>query len=475
MKKIIFITVIIIFIPFLIVNFYKIDEKEEIKIKYMSNTIIRVKRVSTGNIDSIPFEEYIVGVLAGEMPIYFDKEAFKAQAVAARSYAFKRMEYNKDNDYDVVDSIMNQVYLDDNYLKDAWGEDYINNINKLREVVNETSMEYLEYDGEVIDALFFSTSNGYTETASLVFDVDLPYLKSVKSSWDERTSSAFRNNTSMDINSFYKKLGLSYSDSFDFKVLKRSSTNRIVTLSINGKEFTGKSLYDKLGLRSLDFSLKKDGDKMRNRRIKSFFVPVIYGTLVLAFLFSMFFVGKFANNLLFSKKDNNIKYVDGEITDGANRDIPVVSTNNTIVKPYLSDDVKIAKSFYDYKDSTDNQEKAIIFYENTYMQNSGVDYASENVFDVISILDGTVISVENNDIMGTTIEIRHNNDLISVYQSLSDVTVSKDDKVIQGQIIAKSGLSNIEKDMGNHLHFELYHKGKIVNPEEFYNKSLDEL
>lgn len=217
------------------------------------------------------------------------------------------------------------------------------------------------------------------------------------------------------------------------------------------------------------------GDKMRNRRIKSFFVPVIYGTLVLAFLFSMFFVGNFANNLLFSKKDNNIKYVDGEITEGANRDIPVVSTNNTIVKPYLSDDVKIAKSFYDYKDSTDNQEKAIIFYENTYMQNSGVDYASENVFDVISILDGTVISVENNDIMGTTIEIRHNNDLISVYQSLSDVTVSKDDKVIQGQIIAKSGLSNIEKDMGNHLHFELYHKGKIVNPEEFYNKSLDEL
>ena len=72
------------------------------------------------------------------------------------------------------------------------------------------------------------------------------------------------------------------------------------------------------------------GDKMKNRRIKSFFVPVIYGTLVLAFLFSMFFVGKFANNLLFSKKDNNIKYVDGEITEGANRDIPVVSTNNTI-------------------------------------------------------------------------------------------------------------------------------------------------
>ena len=262
MKKILLIVIIVVFVRFLIVNSYKIQKVKEIKLNYESNYFIRVKRTSTNEIQNIPFEEYIVGVLAGEMPIYFDKEAFKAQAVAARSYAFKRMEYNKDNDYDVVDSIMNQVYLDDNYLKDAWGEDYINNINKLREVVNETSMEYLEYDGEVIDALFFSTSNGYTETASLVFNVDLPYLKSVKSSWDEKTSSAFRNNTSMDINSFYKKLGLSYSDSFDFKVLKRSSTNRIVTLSINGKEFTGKSLYDKLGLRSLDFSLKKDGDKI---------------------------------------------------------------------------------------------------------------------------------------------------------------------------------------------------------------------
>ena len=262
MKKILIITIIIIFIPFLIVNFFKLDKKEEIKLKYMSNIIIRVKRVDTGNIDKIFFEEYIVGVLAGEMPIYFEKEALKAQAVAARSYALKRIEYNKDNDYDVVDSIMNQVYLDNDYLKSAWGENYIDNINKLREAVNETSMEYLEYDGEVIDALFFSTSNGYTETASLVFDVDLPYLKSVKSAWDEDTSSAFRSTSSMNINDFYEKIGLPYSNDFSFKVLKRSSTNRIISLSINGKEFSGRSLYDKLGLRSLDFSLKKDGDKI---------------------------------------------------------------------------------------------------------------------------------------------------------------------------------------------------------------------
>ena len=262
MKKILFITIVIIFIPFMIVCFYKIDEKKEIKLNYVSNTIIRVKRISTENIEFLPLEEYIVGVLAGEMPIYFEKEAFKAQAVAARSYALKRIEYNKDNDYDVVDSIINQVYLDNDYLKSAWGSDYTENINKLREVVNETSLEYLAYDGEVIDALFFSTSNGYTETASMVFNVDLPYLQSVKSSWDEKTSSAFRSVTTIPIEDFYNKLDLEYSDSLDVKILKRSSTNRIISLSINGIEFTGKTLYDKLGLKSTDFSLKKDGNNI---------------------------------------------------------------------------------------------------------------------------------------------------------------------------------------------------------------------
>ena len=262
MKKILFITIVIIFIPFMIVCFYKIDEKKEIKLNYVSNTIIRVKRISTENIEFLPLEEYIVGVLAGEMPIYFEKEAFKAQAVAARSYALKRIEYNKDNGYDVVDSIINQVYLDNDYLKSAWGSDYTENINKLKEVVNETSLEYLAYDGEVIDAMFFSTSNGYTETASMVFNVDLPYLQSVKSSWDEKTSSAFRSVTTIPIEDFYNKLDLEYSDSLDVKILKRSSTNRIISLSINGIEFTGKTLYDKLGLKSTDFSLKKDGNNI---------------------------------------------------------------------------------------------------------------------------------------------------------------------------------------------------------------------
>ena len=260
MKRLFIYTLIIIFIPFIIVMVFDIDKNKEIDLNYVSNTIIRVKRMSTGDIEYIPFEEYIVGVLAGEMPIYFEKEAFKAQAVAARSYALKRILYNKNEEYDVVDSIMNQVYLDNNYLKDAWKDNYTANINKLREVVNETENEYLEYDGEVIDALFFSTSNGYTEDSSVVFNLNLPYLVSVKSSWDEKTSSAFRSSFSINLKEFYNKLGLDYNDKLDVKIIKRSSTNRVISLNINGTEFSSRDLYSKLGLRSTDFSIKQEGN-----------------------------------------------------------------------------------------------------------------------------------------------------------------------------------------------------------------------
>lgn len=213
---------------------------------------------------------------------------------------------------------------------------------------------------------------------------------------------------------------------------------------------------------------------MNSRKVKPYVIPIIYGICVIAFLFSMYFLGGFVNNILFSE-DDNLEYVDGDITDNDDNDIPVVSTFVKIVRPFLDSSVSIAKTFYDYEGEAEEQENSILFYEDTYIQNSGVDYASTDQFDVISILDGTVISVEENDILGTTVEIRHSNDLISIYQSLSDVSVKKDDQIIQGQIIAKSGVSNINKELGNHLHFELYYKGKIVNPEEYYNKSVEEL
>lgn len=142
-----------------------------------------------------------------------------------------------------------------------------------------------------------------------------------------------------------------------------------------------------------------------------------------------------------------------------------------IVKPYTDNTVQVGKSYYDYKGKEESQENSIIYYENTYIQNSGVDYTSKNVFDVNAIADGKVISVTQDDIVGTTIKIEHDNELISVYQSVKDAKVKEKDEVKKGQIIGQSGTNSIGSDLGNHLHFELYNKNVLVNPEEFFTNN----
>ena len=108
MKKILLLTCLIIFIPYIIVSLF--IKEENIKFKYSSNMVVRVKKTDSEEVIKIPFEDYIVGVLAGEMPISFEIEALKAQAVASRSYAMYQMTATKDNEYDVLNTTANQVY-----------------------------------------------------------------------------------------------------------------------------------------------------------------------------------------------------------------------------------------------------------------------------------------------------------------------------------------------------------------------------
>ena len=256
MKKMLLFSLIIILIPTIVVNIFIKDE--EIKFEYHENMIIRVKR-SSGNIEKISFEDYIVGILAGEMPVSFHSEALKAQAVAARTYAMKKMAQNVNNDFDVVDTVANQVYLDNDYLKDAWKDKYINNINILKTAVLQTYGEYLEYEGEVIEAFFFSTSTGKTENSEDVFGTYLPYLRSVDSTWDN-ISPVYEEKKYYTLKEFYESLGLSFSTVLNIKANKTTSTGRIKEINVNGKKFTGSNLAVSLNLRSSFFNIIQDNN-----------------------------------------------------------------------------------------------------------------------------------------------------------------------------------------------------------------------
>lgn len=257
MKKIIIFTFFIIIIPYFILNLYSKNIKE-IELKTDENIKVRVKRLQKDKIDEIELNEYVLGVLAGEMPISFELEALKAQAVASRSYVLKRLDYNKDKDYDVVDSVTNQAYLDNEHLKKAWGDNYIKNINKLKTAVNETFNEYLECDGQIADALFFSTSNGYTENSELVFNFAVSYLKSVSSPWDKEVTTAFKTTKEMSLQEFYERLNLPYQEKIKIENIDRSATNRILKIKINNQEFTGREIYNKLKIRSTDFTIEQE-------------------------------------------------------------------------------------------------------------------------------------------------------------------------------------------------------------------------
>ena len=197
---------------------------------------------------------------------------------------------------------------------------------------------------------------------------------------------------------------------------------------------------------------------------------IIMASIALVCLLSYAITASLQNTT--EKAQKNIEYVSYEIlTDNAlpvSKEETQTTSNEDIVRPYTSEKVKIGKNYYDYKSEEQKQEDSIIYYENTYMQNTGTDYTSDEIFDINAISDGTVTSITTDDIVGTTIKIEHQNNMISIYQSVKDVKVKEKDTVTKGQVIATSGTNNISSDLGNHLHFELYKDNVLVNPEEIF-------
>lgn len=207
---------------------------------------------------------------------------------------------------------------------------------------------------------------------------------------------------------------------------------------------------------------------MTQRKVKKQIIYLGYA-LALLLLVSLFAVAEVSFNKNTESEEN---YVNKTIFEN---NIPVVATTEIITRPFIDSSVKIATNFYNPEDDEETQKQSLIYYENTYLPSTGIDYQSDYDFDVISILDGVVITVKEDQTIGKIIEIKHNDNIISTYQSLSEILVKEGDEIKQGTLIGKSGTSNIQKDMGSHLHFELTIDSQTVDPEEYYDKELGNL
>ena len=221
-------------------NAKKEEVKEEIK--------LALKDTSTGEIKNIELEDYIVGVVAGEMPASFNEEALKAQAIAARTYAMYKMK-NSNGTYDLVTDKTNQVYITEDKMKSLWQENFDYYFEKIKKAVYDTKDLIMTYNGDIILSLYFARSNGKTEDAILVFGSNEEYLKSVESPEESLISEV-----TISKDEFCNKLNISC-DAINISNVLKSSSGRINSLNINGKTFKGTEIRTLFDLKSTDFDI----------------------------------------------------------------------------------------------------------------------------------------------------------------------------------------------------------------------------
>ncbi|MBR6821206.1 MAG: stage II sporulation protein D [Bacilli bacterium] len=242
-KKLIY--TLVILIPITIISFFFKETNFIMQQNKQSVDKYQVNIDTTDKILTVELEEYIIGVVAGEMPALFSEEALKAQAIASRTYLINHLQTNKT----ITNTTDDQVYLTKEEMKEKWKDDYDKYYNKIKEAVTATKGLIMYYNNEPIKAYYFSTSNGYTASSISVFNEQRDYLTSVESPFDQDNS----NTIEISKQDFCNKLDISCNEISITNIIKDNS-NRISKITINNKEFKGTQVRKLLSLRSTDFT-----------------------------------------------------------------------------------------------------------------------------------------------------------------------------------------------------------------------------
>ncbi|SDB81394.1 stage II sporulation protein D [Pelagirhabdus alkalitolerans] len=203
-------------------------------------------------IKELPLEEYVAHVVASEMPADFEKEALKAQAVAARTYVLSHQLNHQGEP--ITDTVNHQVYKSHDQLKEVLGASYQSHLNKMTEAAQETSGEVILFDDEPITPLYFSTSNGQTENPEDYWQQPLPYLKSVDSPWDT-DSPKYSDQLIMTTEELESKLDLVIHDPTLEPVMTYTESGRVESIEWQDEQFTGREIRERLELPSTDFEI----------------------------------------------------------------------------------------------------------------------------------------------------------------------------------------------------------------------------
>lgn len=242
----------LLFLPFLLI---KEKQNAELvpaltsKLEIDCPILIEVKGVK----EKIPLENYVIGVVAAEMPITFHEEALKAQSIAARTYVLRDTNYGEKS---IDPTVLKQVYVSEEDRKIKWGASFQQYEDKLKKVVAATEGEIIVYKDQLITAMFFSSSNGQTESAENYSGNAIPYLVSVESEAEELYAQNRTKQFEFTHSEWSKAFNMKWSADIPktIKVLK-TDTDRVESIQMNGKSWTGREVRTLLGLPSTDFTI----------------------------------------------------------------------------------------------------------------------------------------------------------------------------------------------------------------------------
>lgn len=245
MKNKIYLLLVIVLTPIAILS------KPEENLRFNENSDILVQLQINDELLTLPLEDYVIGVVAQEMPASFSDEAIKAQAVAARTFAL----YNLQSKQYLTTSM--QAYISVEQMQEKWQDEFDYYYNKIKNLVLETKDLVLTYNGELIKSYYYAMSNGMTEDSLVVFNEDLPYIKEVESDYDNESLNKFKYDKVMSRQEFCNKLDISC-NKITISSIKRDVSNRVTSLKINNKDFSGVEVRQLLDLRSTDFAISID-------------------------------------------------------------------------------------------------------------------------------------------------------------------------------------------------------------------------
>jgi stage II sporulation protein Q len=221
--------------------------------------------------------------------------------------------------------------------------------------------------------------------------------------------------------------------------------------------------------------------KNKWRRIfrKKWFFPALYLTIAAVLLTAVIWYQNLDNQIpQVSEDEQEVETDDYTPTPSDEEAQPVVDQQEIIQMPVSDQEqAEIVTKFYDYNADQEDQESALVLYNNRYYQSTGVGIAAPEgeTFDVIAALSGTVTEVKEDPLLGNVVIMSHDDDVMTYYAALEDVQVSAGDTVSQGEQIASAGNNLFGKDDGTHVYFELRKDGQEVNPEEFFGQPVSSL